>query len=67
MEEAKALIVRAVEAGIYNDLGSGSNVDLCVIQRGKVEFFRNHVSKNKKMFSMEKSYVFPKGTTSMEW
>jgi 20S proteasome subunit beta 2 len=57
-------MVKAVEAGIYHDLGSGSNVDLCVIKKGKVEFFRNYVSKNKKIFSMEKAYVFPKGTTS---
>lgn len=58
------MVIRAVEAGIYNDLGSGSNVDLCVIQRGKTEFYRNFVSKNKKMFSMENAYQFPKGTTS---
>lgn len=64
MEEAKELIVRAIEGGIYHDLGSGSNVDLCIIQKGKVEYLRNCVSKNKKQFSMEQSYVFPKGTTS---
>ena len=64
MEEGKELIVKAIEAGIYHDLGSGSNVDLCVITKGKVEFFRNYVSKNKKMFSMEHAYSFPKGTTS---
>lgn len=64
MEDAKEIIVKAIEAGIYHDLGSGSNVDLCVIQKGKVDFFRNYVSKNKKQFSMEKAYSFPKGTTS---
>jgi len=64
LEEAKELVVKAIEGGIYNDLGSGSNVDLCVIQKGKIDFFRNYVSKNKKMFSMEKAYTFPKGTTS---
>lgn len=56
--------MEAIEAGIYHDLGSGSNVDLCIITKGKVEFLRNYVSKNKKMFSMEKAYTFPKGTTS---
>ncbi len=67
MEEAKELIVKAIEAGIYHDLGSGSNVDLCVITKGKVEFFRNYVSKNKKMFAPKEPYVFPKGTTSKIW
>ena len=57
--------MKAIEAGIYHDLGSGSNVDVCVIQKGKKEFFRTYVSKNHKMFSMEKAYVFPPGTTSI--
>ena len=29
-DEALALVTRAVSAGIFNDLGSGSNVDACV-------------------------------------
>eukprot|EP00826_Nyctotherus_ovalis_P011323 TRINITY_DN12951_c0_g1_i25.p2 TRINITY_DN12951_c0_g1~~TRINITY_DN12951_c0_g1_i25.p2 ORF type:complete len:196 (-),score=66.05 TRINITY_DN12951_c0_g1_i25:109-696(-) len=65
LEEAKELIVRAIEGGIYHDLGSGSNVDLCIIQKGKVEYLRNYVRKNKKEFSMEQSYAFPKGTTKV--
>ncbi|PJF39114.1 MAG: hypothetical protein CUN54_09425, partial [Phototrophicales bacterium] len=40
--EAVKLAVRAVEAGIYNDLGSGSNVDVCIITRKKTEFLRNY-------------------------
>lgn len=31
-EEAVALVTRAILAGIFNDLGSGSNVDTCVIR-----------------------------------
>ena len=34
-EEAIALLTRAIRAGIYNDLGSGSNVDICVITKDK--------------------------------
>jgi len=34
-EEAMELTKRAIRAGIFNDLGSGSNVDLCVITAGK--------------------------------
>lgn len=30
-KEAKGLVVAAIEAGIENDLGSGSNIDICVI------------------------------------
>lgn len=32
-EEAMNLVVAAIEAGIYHDLGSGSNVDVCVITK----------------------------------
>ena len=35
-DEAVALVARAIRSGIFNDLGSGSNVDVCVIMRGKV-------------------------------
>ena len=30
-EEAKELVARSIRAGIFNDLGSGSNVDLSLI------------------------------------
>lgn len=36
VEEAKKLVARAIRSGIYNDLGSGSNVDLCIIYKDKV-------------------------------
>lgn len=32
-EEAKAIVHKAICSGIYNDLGSGSNVDLCIIRK----------------------------------
>ena len=35
-EDAKKLVARAIRSGIYNDLGSGSNVDLCIIYKDKV-------------------------------
>jgi 20S proteasome subunit beta 2 len=31
-EKAKDLVKDAIKAGIFNDLGSGGNVDLCVIR-----------------------------------
>ena len=59
-EEAINLAVSAIEAGIYHDLGSGSNVDVCIITRGKYEYLRNHKHDNFKMFSKPEPYTFPK-------
>lgn len=38
----------AIAAGIFNDLGSGSNIDLCVMTKGKVDYIRPHDEANKK-------------------
>lgn len=59
-EEAIQLVVTAIEAGIYHDLGSGSNVDVCVIMKGKVEYLRNLKHDNHKVFSKPGGYTFPK-------
>lgn len=59
-EEAIKLVVSAIEAGIYHDLGSGSNVDVCVIMRGKVEYLRNYKHDNHKVFSKPDGYKFRK-------
>merc|ERR1719436_1597425 len=32
-EDASELVTAAISAGIFNDLGSGGNVDLCVIRK----------------------------------
>lgn len=32
-EEARLMCIEAIEAGIYHDLGSGSNVDVCIINQ----------------------------------
>jgi 20S proteasome subunit beta 2 len=39
-EEGKQLVRDAIAAGIFNDLGSGSNVDVCVIRKGSVDYLR---------------------------
>lgn len=57
-EEAVKLVVAAIEAGIYHDLGSGSNVDVCIIKKGKVEMMRNLKHDNFKMFSKPDGYKF---------
>lgn len=46
-EQAKDLVQRAICAGIFNDLGSGSNCDTCVIRMdGTVEYNRGALTPN---------------------
>jgi len=41
LKEARTLLSQAIQAGINNDLGSGSQVDLCILYpTGKVEYLR---------------------------
>lgn len=47
-EEAKQLVRDAIAAGIYNDLGSGSNIDVCVISKNKLDFLRPYDVANRK-------------------
>ena len=64
-EEAIEIVKCAVEAGIFNDLGSGSNVDIYVITRNGCEKMESYREYNKKVFSQSQNYVFPKGTTEI--
>ena len=59
------MVCAAIEAGIFNDLGSGSNVDVTVITKGNVEYMRNHKTPNERGIK-EKSYKFQSGTTGMQ-
>lgn len=61
-EEGKKLVRDGIAAGIFNDLGSGSNVDLCIIRKGSVDFLRTYDEANKKGVK-QASYRYPKGTT----
>ena len=49
-------------AGIYNDLGSGSNVDLCVILKDKVEYLRNFEHLQGKTYQRTKPVIYQAGT-----
>jgi len=61
-EEGKLLVAKAIRAGIFNDLGSGSNVDVCVITKEGGTVFRNFEKPNERKYKA--SYkAFPKGTT----
>lgn len=69
--DALALVKRAVTAGVFNDLGSGSNVDTCIIRSdgtvtmdrdylnaNNVDSYRNSISKSERLF-------IKNGTTSV--
>lgn len=45
-EDAKLLVRDAMSAGNMNDLGSGSNVDLCVIRKNGTEYIQPFESSN---------------------
>lgn len=60
--EAMDLVKAAISAGIFNDLGSGSNVDLCVITKDKVDYIRSAEVANKKG-QRQGVYAYPQGTT----
>ena len=53
----------AVTAGIFNDLGSGSNVDACVITATETEMLRGFVKPNERV-EKERKYTFRRGTTA---
>ncbi|OMJ28990.1 Proteasome subunit beta type-7 [Smittium culicis] len=63
-DEAVELVKDAIEAGIFNDLGSGSNVDVCVITKDKVDYLRNYAKPNERIPKL-KSYKFSRGTTAI--
>lgn len=62
-QDAIDLVADAIQAGIFNDLGSGSNVDVTVIESdGNVDILRNYITPNEKP-QRELSYKFPVGVT----
>ena len=63
-EEAVNLASEAIKAGIFNDLGSGSNVDVCVITAEKTTLMRNHIKPNERE-EKQRSYKFKRGTTAV--
>lgn len=63
-EDAKELVADAIRAGVFNDLGSGSNVDLCIIRKGSVEYLRPYDVANIKG-ERSISYRYKRGTTAI--
>ncbi|ELK34647.1 Proteasome subunit beta type-7 [Myotis davidii] len=63
-EEAKKLVSEAIAAGIFNDLGSGRNIDLCVISKSKLDFLPPYSVPNKKGTRFGR-YSCERGTTAV--
>ena len=66
-DDAVLLVAEAIQAGIFNDLGSGSNVDICVIRRDAdaVKYHHNFLQLNPRLYTRKAGYRFERGTT--EW
>lgn len=63
-EEAMNLVHAAISSGIFNDLGSGSNVDLCIITKGNVDYRRGYdVTSNPRPYTMREPVHYQNGTT----
>jgi len=66
-KEAVELVNQAIQSGIYNDLGSGGNVDICVIRQdsGEARMFRTYASPIPHIPRIHTGYNFPRGTTEL--
>lgn len=70
-DEAILLVRNAIRSGIFNDLGSGSNVDVKVIRMdGTVSYLRNYETPNNGAALRAKIVrpahrIFPRGTTTI--
>jgi 20S proteasome subunit beta 2 len=64
LEEGKRLVRDAIAGGIFNDLGSGSNIDLCVISKDKVDYIRPYDEANVKGVRVG-DYTYARGTTAV--
>jgi len=68
-QEAIELVEAAITAGIVNDLGSGSNVDIAVISKETYEknlpikMLRNHKKLMPRKYNKPGGFNFPRGTT----
>ncbi|OQV11746.1 putative Acyl carrier protein, mitochondrial, partial [Hypsibius exemplaris] len=62
-EEAVQLIRNAINAGVTNDLFSGSNIDICVITLDGAKVMRPFEQNQPDVLKKENNYIFPPGKT----
>lgn len=65
-DEAKQLVYEGISSGIFNDLGSGGNVDLCIIKKGNTEYIRGYKKENPRLYRKPDGYDFGPGTTKVK-
>lgn len=63
VDQAKQLVYEGISAGIFNDLGSGGNVDLCVITKDGKELIRGFAKENERKYRRPAGYKFQHGAT----
>ena len=64
-KEAIDLVHKAISRGIFEDLGSGSNVDIRVVRKDGTDYHRGYDKPNERAFRKPKPYVYPPGSVSM--
>jgi len=64
LADAVELVTRAIRSGVYNDLGSGSNIDICVITKDGVDYKRNYQYLQEKTYQRQYPQHIASGTTS---
>lgn len=65
VEQGKELVADAIHAGIFNDLGSGGNIDVCVIEKGKKPVHERAYRQPIKRAYKADFQPFAKGTTPL--
>ncbi|XP_039499923.1 proteasome subunit beta type-7 [Drosophila santomea] len=61
-EQGKQLVREAISAGVFNDLGSGSNIDLCVITKKGAVYLRTDTIASEKGERLGKYGIKPNST-----
>jgi len=67
-KQAVALVNEAIQSGIFNDLGSGGNVDIAIISKTTgFQFLRNYQTPNNRRYHRKfpQFYNFPRGSTEI--
>ncbi|XP_022224841.2 proteasome subunit beta type-7 [Drosophila obscura] len=67
-EQGKQLVREAISAGVFNDLGSGSNIDLCVITKAGSQYLRTDTIASERgerqgMYSIKPNTTLVKSTS----
>nr|CBE66750.1 CG18341-PA [Drosophila ananassae]CBE66753.1 CG18341-PA [Drosophila ananassae]CBE66756.1 CG18341-PA [Drosophila ananassae]CBE66757.1 CG18341-PA [Drosophila ananassae] len=62
LAQGKQLVREAISAGVFNDLGSGSNIDLCVVTAKGAEYLRTDTVASERGERLEKYAIKPNST-----